>query len=190
MKARNRIENTELIEFLKPNLLAEIDPDFGLGGFSFKQNIKDFEQIWTYSFFEKEIKNGLKFQLDEKYFYLNISTENNEVEIDIDLFNGKLCSITCGKGYKGKLDCGIGIGSSIIEAIKKDSSLGYNLDTDWIDRTPFDGLIIYVPYKLQMKCWDSASRGIELPDFKIEKIELMDLGFARKYFRDGELIFE
>jgi len=190
MKARKRIENTEFIGFLKPNLLAEIKPYFGLGGFSFNQNIKDFEQVWTYSYFEKEIKNRLTFKLDKKYFFLNITTENNEIGFDIDLFTGKLSSITCGKGYKGKLDNGIGIGSSIKDALKKDSRLGYNLDTDWIDRTPFDGLIIYVPHKLQMKCWDNTSRGIELPDFEIEQIELIDLDFAKKFYGDGELVFE
>ena len=190
MKARKRIENTEIIEFLKPDLFAEIKPNFGLGGFNFNQNIKDYEQNWTYSFFEKEIKNGLNFKIDEKYFYLSINTENKEIQFDIDLFTGKLSSIICGNGYKGKLDNGIGIGSSIKDALKKDNSLGYNLDMDWIDRTPFDGLIIYVPQKLQMKCWECASRGIELPDFEIEQIELIDLDFAKKHYGDGELIFE
>ncbi|WCO03634.1 hypothetical protein [Psychroserpens ponticola] len=189
MKARKRIENIENIEFLKPDLLAEIKPNFGLGGFNFNQNIKDFEQNWTYSYFEKEIKNGLNFKLDENYFYLSINTKNNEIQFDIDLFSGKLSSIICGKGYKGKLDIGVGIGSSVKDALKKDNSLGYNLDTDWIDRTPFDGLIIHVPQKLQTKCWDCASRGIELPDFEIEQIELIDLDFAKEFF-EGELYFE
>lgn len=191
MKARKRIENTETLEFLKPDLFAEIKPNFGLGGFNFNQNIKDFEQNWTYSYFEKEIKSGLNFKLDENYFYLNVKTKNNEIQLDIDLFNGKLSSIICGKGYKGKLDIGvgIGIGSSVKDALKKDNSLGYNLDTDWIDRTPFDGLVIHVPQKLQTKCWDFASRGIELPDFEIEQIELIDLDFAKKFY-EGELYYE
>ena len=189
MKARKRIENIETFKFLKPDLFAEIKPNFGLGGFNFNQSINDFEQNWTYSFFEKELKNGMSFKIDEKYFYLSVSTQNNEIQFDIDLFSGKLSSISCEKGYKGKLDNGIGIGSSINEALKMDSSLGYNLDTDWIDRTPFDGLIINVPQKIQMKCWDSTSRGIELPNFEIERIELIDLDFAKKIY-EGELYFE
>ena len=134
-------------------------------------------------------KNRFNFQLDEKYFYLNITSENNIIEIDIDLFTGKLSSIICRKGYEGKLDNGIGIGTLIKEVINRDSSLGYNLDTNWVNRTPFDGLIIYVPQKLQIKCWDNTSKGIELPNFKIEQIELIDLGFAKKFYGDGELIF-
>ncbi|MEP3228007.1 MAG: hypothetical protein ABJN61_07935 [Flavobacteriaceae bacterium] len=190
MKGRKRIENTEFIEFFKPDLFAGIKPNFGLGGFNFNQNIKDFEQIWTFSYFEKEIKNNLNFKLDEKYFFLNVRTENREIEIDIDLFTGKLSSISCGKGYRGKLDNGIGIGSSIKEALKIDNRLGFNPDTDWIVRTPFDGLIIYVPHKLQMKYMDNVVSGTEIPDFRIERIELIDIEYAKKFYGDGELIFE
>jgi hypothetical protein len=188
MRARKRIENNELIDFFNPNLQTEIKPDFGLGGFNFKQNIKDFEQLWTYSLFEKEIKNGLNFKLDTDNFYLIISTENKEIEVDIDLFTGKLSSIYCRKGYKGKLNNGIGIGSSIKDALKKDSSLGFNPDTDWIERMPFDGLIIHVPNEHKTKFMDNIVWGTETPDFKIEVIELIDMDVAKKFYEDGSLI--
>jgi hypothetical protein len=190
MKARHRIEDTENSKLLTPDLHAQIKPKFGLGGFNFNQNIKDFEQHWTSAFFGNNANNLMNFELDNEYFYLSVNSKHNEIQLDIDLFTGKLSSIRCGLGYKGTLQNGIGIGSSINDALKKDSRLGYNLDTDWIDRTPFDGLIIYVPKKLQMQCWDSASKGIELPNFEIEHMELIDLNFAKKIYKDGELIFE
>jgi len=105
------------------------------------------------------------------------------------LFTGKISSIKCKTGYSGTLGNGIGIGTNISKALEIDKSLGFNMDTDWIDRTPFDGLIIYVPKNLQMQCFDSASRGESLPNFKIETIELLDMEFAKKMY-DDELFYE
>ncbi|AUP81199.1 hypothetical protein [Flavivirga eckloniae] len=185
MKGRKRIES---INSLQIDLSAVIDPKLGLGGFNFTQKISDFEIDWTNSFFEKA-ESCLNYEIDKKYFFLNISTTNREVELNIDLFTGKISSMICKKGYSGTLENGIGIGSNISKAFEIDKSLGFNMDTDWINRTPFDGLIIYVPKNLQMQCFNSASKGESLPDFKIETIELLDMEFAEKMYED-ELFFE
>ena len=100
MKAR---KNININNSFKADLEAEINPTFGLGGFNFNQKIKDFEHILTAPIFNNNYK-ALNFELDGNYFYLSLWTKKKEIETEIDLFTGKITSITCRKGYKGKLN--------------------------------------------------------------------------------------
>jgi len=187
MKAIRRRENNTTIEF---DLIAPIKPSDGLGGLSFAQTIKDFQGALTNKTFDNNSFDNFDYSLDDKYFSLTLATKNKEIEIEMDLFSGKINSMTCRKGYLGKLNNDIGIGTSIKTVIAKDDSFGFNLDTDWFDRTPFDGLIIYPPLDLKDRCVEAAVNGTDYPDFDIETIELIDLDFAKEHFPDGQLTFE
>jgi hypothetical protein len=187
MKAISRHKNITIIEF---DLTAPIKPTVGLGGLSFTQTIKDFQGLLTNKSFEKDSIDNFNYTLDSKYFYLTITTKNKEIQIEIELFSGNINSIACNSGYKGKLVNDIGIGTPIKEMLAKDDNFGFNLDTDWFDRTPFDGLIIYPPIHLLDKCIDAAVSGSDYPDFYIETIELIDLDFAKEHFPEGQLTFE
>jgi len=186
MKAINRFENGSSIEF---DLTAPIIPLVGLGGCFFAQTIKDFRRALTNKSFGDESGN-FYYSLDEKYFFLTIGAKNKEIEIEIDLFTGKINSMICRKGYLGKLENEFGIGTSIKTILARDGNLSFNLDTDWFDRAPFDGLIIYVPPIFKDKCVDAAVMGTDYPDFDIEVIGLIDLDFAKEHFQDGQLTFQ
>ena len=187
MKARNRQEKNTTIGF---DLTAPIKPLVGLGGLSFAQTLKDFEGALINKGLNDNSGDNFNYHLDSNYFYLTITTTNYEIEIQVDLISGKINSMTCTNGYIGKLDNGIGIGSSIKAALSKDETLYFNLDTDWFNRTPFDGLIIYAPNDIRDKCIDAAVYGTEFPDFNIQTIELIDLDFAKEHFSDGQLSFD
>lgn len=187
MKAIRRFVNNPSIEF---NLRAPIIPLVGLGGLLFTQTIKDFQGALTNKNFGNGSLDNFDYSVDDKYFSLTIGTKNNEIGIEINLFTGRINSMICRKGYLGKLENDSKIGTSIKALLARDKHFGFNLDTDWFDRTPFDGLIIYPPPTLKDKCVDAAVRGTEYPDFKIEMIELIDLEFAKEHFPDGELTFE
>lgn len=187
MKARSRQEKNTTINF---DLTAPIKPLVGLSGLSFAQTIKDFKSVLINKSLDDNSGDNFNYYLDSKYFYLTLTTTNYEVEVQIDLISGKIDSMTCSNGYVGKLDNGIGIGSSIKTALAKDATLYFNLDTDWFNRTPFDGLIIYAPNHVRDKCIDAAVYGSEFPDFNIETIELIDLDFAKEHFSAGQLDFK
>ena len=187
MKAISKRESLTKIQF---DLSAPINPLVGLGGVSFTNTIKDFQEMLTSKSFINDNADNLEFSIDSKYFYLTITTLNKELGIEINLFNGRINSMTCRKGYLGRLDEDFGIGTSIKEALEKDKTLGFNLDQDWFDRIPFDGLIIYPPSNLIDKCIDAAVSGTDFPNFNIETIELIELSFAKEHFPDGQLTFE
>lgn len=159
-----------------------------MGGILFTQTLKDFQDALK----QKSIiqsSEDFDYLIDDQYFALTISAKNKELKFEIDIFSGKVMSMICYKGYIGKLDNDIGIGTSI-KALIKDERFGFNLDTDWFDRTPFDGLIVYPPLHLKDKCIEAALNGGDYPEFSIEKIELVDLDFAKEIFNDGTLTFE
>ena len=185
MKAIDKPKNNYSIKF---DLTAPIRPLIGLGGILFTQTIKDFEEPLINKSFDTKSFEHFDYSVDSRYFSLNIQTK--EIEIEINLFTGKICSMICRQGYLGRLENNVGIGTSIRAILDTDKNFGFNLDTDWFDRTPFDGLIIYPPIALKDKCVDAAVNGTKFPDFDIEVIELIDLEFAREHFPDGQLTFE
>ena len=186
MKALHKSGDIKTINF---DFKAPIQPNIGMGGIFFNQTIKDFQEALVNKSLDNSSFVNFKYSIDEKFFSLTITSIKDELEIEIDLLNGRINSMICYKGYLGLLNNEFGIGSSIKKVIKKDNNLGYNLDTNWFSRTPFDGLIIYPPFELEEKCFSAAIDGTEFPDFKIKSIELIDLEFAKKLFSDGQLTF-
>ena len=171
------------------DLQAPIKPAEGLGGVSFSHTIQDFKRALLKSSSENILLPPFNYTFDKSYFFLTISSQNGDVEIEIDLSSGEIKSMLCQKGYTGTLENKVGIGTSIHEALKMDQPFGYNLDTDWFDRTPFDGLIIYPPPDVADQCMQAALSGKAFPDFNIETVEIIELNFAKEHLED-ELIFE
>ena len=187
MKSWKKPESESILEF---DLAAPIKPPVGLGGFSFKQTLSDFQGALTNKTIDGSSGDNFNYIIDSHYFCLTISTKQEELKIELDLFTGKMISIACGKGYIGKLENDIGIGDSILEVLNKDKTLFFNLDTSWFNRTPFDGLILYPPNNMLDESIEAAVDGTAFPDFKIETIELIDMNFDRENFGDGQLTFE
>jgi hypothetical protein len=166
-----------------------IDQAIGLGGVTFKNTIRDFESSWTLKFFDKEFPDSFEYSINDEYFYLTMNSKQKEMRIEIDLFSGKITSMSCSAGYLGKTNTNIGIGTSIKDAMMNDPKLSFNLDTNWFDRGIFDGLIIYPPADQVDNCVDAACSGTKFPNFKIDTIEILELSFAKKHFGDGTLVF-
>lgn len=168
------------------DLTADIIPGVGAGGVTFKNVIGDFEYILINP---KPNETNIVHQIDDKYFFMNFATKNGEFEIEVDLFTGKISSMSCAKGYRGKLTNGIGIGSSINDCIKSDLKIYFDLDHSFFVSHPFDGLVIYAPAKLVDSIWSAECDGKPIPDFRIETIEILDMDFAKEHF-SGTLIAE
>jgi hypothetical protein len=188
MKARTRIENQSGLTTF--DLAADIIPEVGAGGVTFKNVLTDFEYILTNKFLDKNIHSVIEHTLDNDYFYVTLQTNKSEFKIEIDIFTGKISSMVCGQGYKGKLINGLGINSKMSDLLKTDKNIGFDLDHNFFTRYPFDGLVIYPPIDLVDSIYSAMTVGGKtMPDFKIETIEILALDFAKKHFKDT-LFFE
>lgn len=182
MKARRHIENIAgLITF---DLTADIIPEVGAGGVTFKNVLTDFEYILSNKISEKNTHTVIEHKFDNDYFYLTLQTNDSEFKIEIDIFTGKISSMVCGQGYQGKLINGLGINSKMSELLKADNDIGFDLDHSFFTRYPFDGLIIYAPINLVDSIYSATVNGKTIPDFKIETIEILAMDFAKEYFKD------
>jgi hypothetical protein len=132
MKAISRPKNNHSIEF---DLSAPIRPLVGLGGILFSQTIKDFQSPLTNKSFGNKSFDSFEYAVDSRYFSLKIETK--QIEIEINLFTGKIYSMICREGYLGRLENNVGIGTSINRILETEKNFGFNLDMDWFDRTPF-----------------------------------------------------
>ncbi|NMH24687.1 hypothetical protein [Flavobacterium solisilvae] len=186
MKARVNIENiTGIQEF---NLEADIIPRIGAANISFKNSISDFEPVITANFFDNH-KTKIKHEIDSKNIYISLSSEKKEFEINIDLLSGKIVSMTCRKGYKGKLFKDYGIGNKMSELLNANKNIYFDLDHNFFVNYPFDGLIIYAPsYELAQEIFNATVEEKIIPDFIIEAIEIIDMEFAEKIY-SGTLIY-
>lgn len=182
MKARKRIEKaTGITQF---DITEDIIPKLGAGGVTFGNVITDFESVLTNTLLDRNIHKVIDHSLDDEHLYLTLKTRNNEFKIEIDIFTGKICSMICEQGYRGKLLNGFGIGSKVSEIIKADSTFGFDLDHSFFVRTPFDGLVIYAPIELVDKIYNATVDGKIIPDFKVKTIEILSMEFAEEYFSD------
>jgi hypothetical protein len=186
MKARVNIKNiTGIQEF---NLEADIIPGNGAGNITFKNTVADFESVITANFFDNH-KTKIKHQIDNKYIYITLSSEKKEFETDIDLLTGKIVSMTCRNGYRGKLFKDFGIGNKMSDLLKANKNIGFDLDNNFYVNYPFDGLIIYPPnYELAEKIFNATVEEKNIPDFIIDTIEIIDMEFAKKIY-SGTLIY-
>lgn len=186
MKARINIKDiTGIQEF---NLEADIVPGNGAGNISFKNTITDFESVITASLFDNH-KTKIMHEIDSKNIYMSLSSEGKEFEVDIDLLTGKIVSMTCRNGYKGKLFMEFGIGNKMSDLLKVNKNIRFDLDHDFYVNYPFDGLIIYPPdYKLAEKIFNATVEGKAIPDFTIDTIVIIDMEFAKKMY-SGTLIY-
>lgn len=171
------------------DLNADIEPGVGLGGISFNNTISDFKEALMLKNHLKDYPDYFDYNINPRTFNLEISTKQKEITIEISLFTGRITSISCGKGYKGKLKNSLGIGSSILQMMATDKSFGFNLDHDLFNRTPFDGLILGPPNHIRDKFVDAACGHGEYPDFEIDKIILMEMSYAKQVYSHGTMTF-
>lgn len=186
MKARINID--KIIGITEFDISTPILPKKGAGGITFENCISDFESVITANLFDNH-KTKINQEFDNKNIYLTLKSENEEFKVDIDLLNGKITSMTCNSGYKGKLLKEFGIGSKMSDLLKSDKTIGFDLDHEFYVRYPFDGLIIYAPDGLASKIFDATIEEKEIPDFEIKTIEIVEMEFAKKLF-NGTLFFE
>lgn len=179
MKARNNIETiTGIKEF---DLDADIIPEVGAGGISFKNTLKDFESVITANLFENH-STKIKHEVDSKYIFITLSSQKKEFKTEIDLLTGKIVSMSCSKGYSGKIFKEFGVGDKMSDFIKANPNIGFDLDHDAYVNHPFDGLMIYPPIQLRDKIMNAVVQGKAVPDFIIDSYEIIDMEFARKNF--------
>ncbi|MGB3524861.1 MAG: hypothetical protein WBB32_02715 [Flavobacteriales bacterium] len=182
MKARRHIENISGLTTF--DLTADIIPEVGAGGVTFKNVLTDFEYLLTNKILDRNIHTVIEHKLDNDYFYLTLQTSDSQFKIEIDIFTGKISSMVCGQGYQGKLLNGLGIGSKMSEFTKADNNIGFDLDHSFFVRSPFDGLVIYAPVELVDRIYSATVDGKTIPDFKIETIEILSMDFAKEHFKD------
>jgi hypothetical protein len=182
MKARRHIENQSGLRTF--DLAADIIPEVGAGGVTFKNVLTDFEYILTNKHLDKNSHTVIEHKLDNDYFYVTLQTRESEFKIEIDIFTGKIGSMVCGQGYQGKLLNGFGINSKMSELLKTENNIGFNLDHSFFTRYPFDGLVIYAPIHLVDSIYSATVDGKTIPDFKIQTIEILAMDFAKEHFKD------
>lgn len=166
------------------DLTADIIPELGAGGVTFKNVLTDFEYILTNKLLDKNTHTVIEHKLDNDYFYVTLQTNKSEFKIEIDIFTGKISSMVCRQGYQGKLLNGFGINSKISELLKADNNIGFDLVHSFFTRYPFDGLVIYAPINLVDSIYSATVDGKTIPDFNIETIEILDMDFAKEHFKD------
>ena len=84
MKARRQIENISGLTTF--DLTADIIPEVGAGGVTFKNVLTDFEYVLTNKILERNLHTVIEHKLDNDYFYLTLQTNDNQFKIEIDIF--------------------------------------------------------------------------------------------------------
>jgi hypothetical protein len=122
--------NTEL------NLDAEIIPNQSLGGLTLRTKLIDIQNIvhpWAQS------KGSYHLSRPFEALY---RPGNGEIEIGVDVRNGKVFRLTAREGYRGNLFGKVTVGMKVSEAMQLEPRLFYD-EADWLIRCKgADGLSI------------------------------------------------
>lgn len=180
LKSKKRIgEQHGITNF---DLSAHIVPLNGAGGVSFQNTLKDFEYLLTEKFFDSRIGQDLSIEVDNKNYVLTINVKDDALQIQFDIFSGKINYISCREGYKGSFNNTMWVGSKTKRNFFLENGIGFDLDLYWFSHYPFDGLIIYPPSELREDCWDAEASGKRYPEFTVKEITILDYDFAVKNF--------
>lgn len=114
------------------DIYEKIIPNESLGGLKLRTKLKDIQNL---------IKG--KFQLT-KPFEARYLLGNNEIEVTVDVRNGKIYQLTANFGYKGKLFNKIAVGMKVSKAMKYESNLFYDEGEEAIFCKEVSGLIINI----------------------------------------------
>jgi hypothetical protein len=119
---------------------ADIIPDQSLGGITLRSNISDLKDqlvglgAWKPGSYELVTPFEAKYKLG-----------NGEVELYVDIRNGKIFKLAAGKGYKGKFCGNISVGMLVRQAMAVEPRLYYDESNELILCKDVAGLAMEVP---------------------------------------------
>lgn len=119
---------------------ADIIPNQALGGITLRSNISDLEEglaglgAWKPGSFELVAPFEAKYKLG-----------NGEIELYVDIRNGKIFKLAAGKGYRGKFCGNISIGMAVRQAMAIEPRLYYDESNELILCKDIAGLAMGVP---------------------------------------------
>lgn len=119
---------------------AAIVPNHGLGGLMLRSNIRDFEPLLTGIGAWKEGSLYLASPFEARY-----RLGKGEVEIAVDVRNGKIFKLIAGAGYKGKLFDKITVGMRVRDALEVEPRLFYDEAEEAILCRDVQGVTVDVP---------------------------------------------
>lgn len=112
------------------DIYEKIIPNESIGGLKLRTKLKDIQNL---------IKG--KFQLT-KPFEARYLLGNDEIEVTVDVRNGKIYQLTANSGYKGKLFDKIEVGMKVSKAMEYEPNLFYDEVEEAIFCKGVNGLII------------------------------------------------
>jgi hypothetical protein len=101
------------------NINAPIIPAQSIGGIPQNIQIKELSQaIYNYENYNKE--KSLMLELLDSLRYIQYNYLNGAIRLIVDVFSGKVTNIIAGKGYNGKFNNTIAIGSKVKDLLNLD----------------------------------------------------------------------
>lgn len=129
-----------MTDILSLQLNAPIIPNEELGGLKLRTKIVDVQELVTGLGLYKSGSYKLTSPFEARY-----TLENGEIEVAVDVRNGKIFKLIAGQGYQGLLFSKISVGLLVQDALTFEPDLYYNEAEEAILHKNCDGVVIDVP---------------------------------------------
>lgn len=122
------------------SLASPIIPDEGLGGLKVRSRLADLQDLFLGLGLYKKGDCCLVAPFEARY-----RLGEGEIEVSVDVRNGKVFKLTAGPGYRGLLCGKIGVGMAAGEAMRRESGLRYDEAEEAIVFDGCPGVLLDVP---------------------------------------------
>lgn len=122
------------------SLASPILPNQGLGGLTLRARIVDIQDLFAGLGLYKKGECSLVAPFEARY-----RLGDGELEIGVDVRNGKVFKLTAGPGYQGLLCGKVGVGMNAGEAMRREPGLRYDEAEEAIMLDGCPGVLLDVP---------------------------------------------
>lgn len=122
------------------SLAAPILPNEGLGGLKVRAKIADLQNLFLGLGLYKKGAYSLVAPFEARY-----RLGDGEIEVGVDVRNGKVFKLIAGPGYQGLLCGKIGVGMAVWEAMRREPSLRYDEAEEALVYEGCPGVLLDVP---------------------------------------------
>ncbi|MDQ2800697.1 MAG: hypothetical protein M3Y13_13795 [Armatimonadota bacterium] len=122
------------------SLASPIIPNEGLGGLKVRARLTDLQDLFMGLGLYKKGECRLVAPFEARY-----RLGDGEIEVCVDVRNGKVFKLTAGPGYHGLLCGKIGVGMGVEEAMRREPSLRYDEAEEAILFDGCPGVLLDVP---------------------------------------------
>lgn len=122
------------------SLASPIIPNEGLGGLHLRERLADIQDLFLGLGLYKKGECRLVAPFEARYLL-----GDGEIEVSVDIRNGKVFKLTAGQGYQGLLCGKVSVGMAVRDAMQREPSLRYDEAEEAILHDGCPGVLLDVP---------------------------------------------